>query len=422
VRQIASLRAAALDLISMEDLRDDAFALVAFASGARLLCAPTHEAGQIRAAVEGLAAGGTTNLARGLELAREVLAASTGERWILLFTDGKPRTQGGEDPVAAARLAAEACRDSGIGIVAVGTGLADRPLLEEITADPARVFLSAPGALGDAFRSSGELIGNRQMLASRPTATDLAHSVVRTSAWAGLLALGAGLALLMGQNRHLRRRTRPGLVQLAALLAGAAATGLAAGAVGQGTFYALSGVEALVLAARVVAWTSLGCGIVLGMSFFVPNLPRVRAALGGAAGGAAAALCFLRIVPEVGDAPGRLLSAAILGLFAGAMTVLVEASLRGAWLSVDWGNGETSSLALGPTPIVVGRSASAHICPSWDGDFPPVIGRFLCSAAGVAFEDRRTGKRRRLRAGERLEFGPVAVQVRDSASVRGRPG
>src|SRR6185503_579789 len=105
-------------------------------------------------------------------------------------------------------------------------------------------------------------------------------------------------------------------------------------------------------------------------------LPRGRALVGGALGGGAAVACFLRIVPAVGDTPGRLLGAAILGLMAGAMTVLVEASVRKAWLLVRWPRGETTTLLLGTTPVVVGHSARAHICPSFDESLPAVLGVF----------------------------------------------
>jgi len=62
----------------------------------------------------------------------------------------------------------------------------------------------------------------------------------------------------------------------------------------------------------------------------------------------------------------------------------------------------------------VGRSAEAHICPSWDEDLPPLIGLFTSDRAGTQYEDKRSGKKRRLRAGDRLEFGKVVVEVQDA--------
>src|SRR5262249_7372454 len=156
---------------------------------------------------------------------------------------------------------------------------------------------------------------------SAPATIDFKTSLWHASAWAALIAFGAGLTLVIGQNRQLRRRALRAM-QFFGVLLGAVASGLVAGAAGQGTFYALSGLEAPELPGRMVAWVLLAGGIALGMSYFVPNLPRRRATLGGAIAGALAAYCFLRIVPQTGDTAGRLLGASILGLIVGAMIVL----------------------------------------------------------------------------------------------------
>src|SRR5262245_60080304 len=251
------------------------------------------------------------------------------------------------------------------------------------------------------------------MLTSAPSTTDFVTGVWHACAWAGLLAFGAGLLLVGGQNRELRRRFL-GVGQFFGVLLGAIASGAVAGAAGQSTFYALSRLEAPELPGRVVAWVLLAAGIALGMTYFVPNLPRRRATVAGAIGGALAAVAFLRIVPQTGDSAGRLIGATILGLFVGAMIVLVESSVRRARLVVHWGKGETSRLLLGGTPIIVGRSAAAHICPSWDENLPELIGHFTRDEAGTQYEDKRTGKKRRLRAGDRLEFGKVVVEVQDA--------
>jgi hypothetical protein len=412
--QLEALRRAALDFVAQDGFQEDSLSLVVFSTGAQVVCEPTRDGSAIRGAIQGLRAGGMTEIGKGLDEARQVLAKAGGEPWILLFSDGKPKTNSiRTDPVEAARRAAAECRQAGIQIVAVGTGLADRALFEELTGDPANVFLSAPEALGQAFRASGELIQSRQLLASSPAAIDFRTSMWRACAWASLLAFGAGLALVIGQNRGLRRRALRA-AQFAGVLVGAVASGLAAGAAGQGTFHALSELEAPELPGRMVAWVFLAGGIALGMSSFVPNLPRRRATVAGAIGGAIAGYCFLRVVPETGDMAGRLLGASILGLVVGAMIVLIESSVRSARLIVHWGKGETSKLLLGATPIVVGRSASAHICPSWDEDLPPLIGVFTRDASGSQYQDERTGKKRRLRAGDRLQFGKVVVEVEDA--------
>jgi Ca-activated chloride channel homolog len=419
VSQLESLRRAALDFVGTPGFAADSLSLVGFSDEARVISPPTRGEA-LRASLAELRAGGRTDIGRGLEAARTVLAPARDEPcWVLLFTDGKPQTGRLADPAEEARLAARACREAGIRIVSVGTGLADRLLLEELSGDPADVFVSTPEALSEAFRRSSERIQSPQMLESLPASTDLVGSLRRACGWAALVGFGAGLALVRGHDRYLRRRSR--FSQIAWVLLGSTLSGLAAGAAGQSTFYALSGGGVLEPVLRTVAWVLLGGGVVLGMSFFVPNLPRGRALLGGALGGAASVTCFLRIVPAVGDTPGRLLGAAILGFMAGAMTVLVEASARRAWLVVHWPGGETSTLVLGATPVVVGHSARAHICPSFDETKEPVLGRFTRTDERVRYEDARSGKHRTLRAGERLTFGPVEVEVREERIERAGP-
>ena len=408
--QLDALRVAAHDFVSKPDFARDTLSLVAFSDDARILCEPTRGEA-VQRALDELHAGGRTDVARALDVARTLLPAADEERWILLFTDGKPQTGRREDPVEAALRAAQACREAGVHIVCVGTGLADRALLEQLAGDPKSVFISEPEALGSAFQSSSELIQSRQMLASQPTAIDLEESLRRACGWAALVALGTGLALVRGYSRHLRRRMR--VTQVLLVTIGAAASGLLAGFAGQGGFYLLSGSALFDPIVRTAAWVVLGGGLVLGMSWFVPNLPHGRALFGGTLGGAAAVACFLRIVPTLGDTPGRLLGAAILGLMAGAMTVLVEASVRRAWLVVRWPGGESSNLLLGAKPIVVGHSASAHICPSFDESRAPVIGTFTHGERGVRFDDKLSGKVRRARDGERMSFEDVVVEVHE---------
>ena len=414
--QLEALRRAALTFVATDGFKDDSLSLVAFSTGAHVVCEPTHDSEQIRGAIQSLRAGGMTEIGRGLEVAHDVLASAKGEPWILLFSDGKPKSNSIKaDPVLHARRAATECRQAGIQIAAVGTGLADRALFEELTGDPANVFLSAPESLGQAFHDTGQLIQNKQMLTSTTTSTDFVTGLWHACAWAGLLAFGAGLALVVGVNRGLHRRFL-GVGQFFGVLLGAAVSGVAAGSAGQGTFHTLSQFDApqLELPGRIAAWVLLAGCIALGMTYFVPNLPRRRATFAGSVGGALAAACFLRIVPETGDTAGRLLGASILGMIVGAMIVLVESSVRRARLLVHWGKGETSKLLLGSTPIIVGRSAEAHICPSWDEDLPELIGLFTRDSAGTQYEDKRLGKKRRLRAGDRLDFGKVVVEVQDA--------
>ncbi|MHC4102153.1 MAG: vWA domain-containing protein [Planctomycetota bacterium] len=414
--QLEALQEAARDFVRRQDLELDAMGLTVFSSDARIITNLSHDGARIERDIASLSARGGTNLGRGFDLAREALASQEGQRWILLFSDGKPESSStNESPEAAALSAASRVRDDGIQIVAIGTRLADANLLTLATGAPQNVIVSDPQALHEAFRRSEEVI-NRQMLASTGSAVSFKRSVALTGLWAALIAIGAGTGLVLGQNRHLRRQplnAREAIV----IVIGGVVTGLLAGAAGQTLFYVLSETDAVVAIGRVVAWAMLGCGVGYGMGFFVPNLCRKRAAVAGAAGGVMAAFAFLTVVPVVGDTIGRLLGAAILGLCTGMTTVLVEAVYRKAWLVVHWSAKEQSSLALGESPILVGAGSDAHVLLA-EADSPvPVMARITLADGVIRLKDGETGSERFLSDGDTLTYGRIVIEVRASAGA-----
>ncbi|HEX6810558.1 MAG TPA: VWA domain-containing protein [Planctomycetota bacterium] len=410
--QLQALQEAAVAFVQRQDLRSDALGLAVFSTGARVLVPIGHDTGQLVDAIGRLQAQGATDLAGGLDTARSLLGGINGERWVLLFSDGKPesvvmRT----DPVHGALAAAAKARDAGLQIVAIGTGLADEELLAQVTGSAQNVFVSAPERLAEAFERSEQYIDSRQLLASRAGAADFQQGLERAAIWASLIAIGAGLGMVSWQNRHLRRRAFS-LLDLLCILFGGALTGSLAGAAGQSLFWALAEYEQFGAAARTVAWIVLGLGCGLGMSLFVPNLNRGRAIAGGMTGGIVAAGLFLGVVPVHGDTAGRLASAAALGAFTAIALVLLEATSKGAWLVVHWSPREHSKLLLGSTPIVVGRAAGAHIRMPNDPHAPPVLARIQCEGAQVMVEDPGSERRRAVADGTKLEFGRVTVEVR----------
>ena len=58
-------------------------------------------------------------------------------------------------------------------------------------------------------------------------------------AWAALIAIGAAAGLVIGQNRHMRRRPIS-INQMFLVIVGGVLTGLVSGSVGQSIFYVLS--------------------------------------------------------------------------------------------------------------------------------------------------------------------------------------
>ena len=419
--QLQELQSAAKAFVERQNLGVDAIGLATFSSSARVLCKAGHDARSLVDCLDRLQAQGETDLARGLDAASRVLAAAPGERWILLFTDGKPELmETGYDAVEESLRAAARVRAQGVGIVAIGTGLADAALLHKVTGSPQNVFVSAPERIADAFVRSQELLDNRQMLASRPGAADFRTALERAGIWASLIAIGAGLAMVIAQNRHLRRRALT-LRQFAAVVFGGVLTGALAGAAGQSLFYLLSPFEFLGGAGRVAAWIVLGFGAGLGISLYVPNLDRRRAAAAGIAGGILAGFCFLVFVPQQGDTIGRLGSAAVLGALTAIAVVAVEVKGRKAWLVVHWSPKERSTLLLGGTPIVVGHGPQAHICPEHVKGSASVLARFLFDGAQVTLADAQKGVQKTVRDGAVFEFGKVRVEVKVVADDRAVP-
>jgi Ca-activated chloride channel family protein len=410
VTQLEALQDAARDFVDRQDLTTDTMGLTAFSSDAYIVNKLSHNAGSLKQSIAGLKARGGTNLGRGFDVAREALDAEIGDRWILVFTDGKPETSSTEEtPEAAALSAAQRVHEAGINIVAIGTGLADANLLAMATGSSDSVIVSDPHRLADAFKTSEEFI-NRQMLASSSTSGGFRHNVLMTGIWAALIAIGASTGLVVGQNQHLRRRVL-GPREALIVVMGGVFTGVLAGTAGQTAFFALSSVPAVSAIGRVISWSLLGCGIGYGMSFFVPNLRRTQAAAAGAAGGALSSFAFLTLVPAVGDTIGRLLGAGLLGLCTGMTTVLVEAAYRTAWLVVHWSKKERSTLALGTDAIVVGSVNDAHVLIA-DQDSPsPVMATIRLANGVIQLEDGHAGSTYELHDGDTLTYGSIVIEV-----------
>jgi Mg-chelatase subunit ChlD len=90
-----------------------------------------------------LEADGTTNLSEALDLARERLSHAERRRYVVILTDGYP------DSTEAAVESAQSLRDSGVEIVAIGTGAADLAYLRRL----------ASTEQGSIFARGGELVG-----------------------------------------------------------------------------------------------------------------------------------------------------------------------------------------------------------------------------------------------------------------------
>jgi hypothetical protein len=232
-----------------------------------------------------------------------------------------------------------------------------------------------------------------------------------TGLWTALLAVGLVLALVAGQNRSLGRSLLPG--QHALVLAGGGAlAGLVAGGIGQTLLGLLSRAGLPQQIGFVAGWVLLGLLLGRGVGFFVPNLNALRASLAGGAGGLVGALAFLA-VSLVGNLPGRLMGAVLLGGAIGLMVALVEMAFRKAWLEVVYGPHEVGTVNLGEAPVSIGGDGRA--CTVLARGAAPVAFRYRLSQSRVLCEDVVKGQTLPVPLGHRQKVGPLEVIVRGSA-------
>jgi Ca-activated chloride channel homolog len=287
---------------------------------------------------------------------------------ILLITDAPPKLPDVENvSVAAAAQALESRSIDQLHLVINARDQGIYTLLQ--SAVPGEVFLLNDAATGrSGFDRILPKIGGkiaeitvRGIQSNREFAQDsLGRVMAMTAAWTSFLAVGVALALIIGQNRYLRRR----LITFAEMGKGSingVVAGVSAGLVGQAVFILLGSFPLLVVVGRVLSWGLLGGLVGLGIALFVPNLQRRRGVLGGLVGGVLGSIVFLVGGVFLGEVAGRLIGSATLGFFIGVAIAWVEVLNRQAWLVVRWPNNEQREIPLGREPIRLGSADSAHI-------------------------------------------------------------
>jgi hypothetical protein len=238
-----------------------------------------------------------------------------------------------------------------------------------------------------------------------------------TCVWTGLLAAGVCLALVAGQAFYLRQ-SAPGLSESGRSLGGGLVAGLV-GSLGANRLYSLtSGGAGLDDLFRVSGWTVLGGLVGLGMAFFVPNLKKGRALLGGAIGGLVGGLGFVEVTNLLrdargGDFVGRLVGALVVGFCIGLMVAWAERMFRKAWLEVVFGPLDKAAVNLGEAPVVLGSDRSR--CTIYAAGAAPVAFRFRVASGKVLCEDVERGTRESVPAGHTQQIGRLKVTVHTSA-------
>lgn len=422
--KLAEVKQAATNYARRQELGSTQMAVVGFGSRARTWHPFTHDARAIQAAIETLDDGGSTAMGAALRQALQefpsgergtvVASADAAVPCLLLFTDGQP-----DDPWDT-MAASTACRNAGIQIVAIATGDAPLDFLAELTGDKSLVFSVASGDFDEGFRQAERAIGS--LAESGGSGQTGWFSLLTTAAWSALLAVGVAVALTHGQNRYLGK---PGIVVsecARAALGGIVAGGLA-GVTAQLCFFGLlsgltsmpaSGLTPVIAGiSRLIGWTVLGSLVARGLAFFVPNLEPSRAWIGGAAGGAVAAMAFL-VVTFTGDQPGRLLGAAILGALIGVMIAVVESTARAAWLEIERGR-ERVTVNLGADPVRVGSHGS-H-CTVFARGVRPIAASYRFAEGTVRLLDHATEIERVVPEDDSRQYGDVKITVRTARSA-----
>jgi hypothetical protein len=234
--------------------------------------------------------------------------------------------------------------------------------------------------------------------------------VLLVGLWTGLLAVGTGIGLVIGQNALMRRTLLSGR-EAAVVVAGGLAAGLASGALSQAAFAVVADTKSLRFMGQVLGWMLLGGLLAVGMSLFIPNLKRLVAGLGGAVGGLVGVVFFL-LANQVGmgETLGRLTGSMMLGAGIGAMVALVEHLARSAFMRVHWEHGQFSRVSLGPKRVLIGSSPQAHVCIP-DDSVADIAAAITFIDGRIELHDRVDDHREELRSGQRITYGSVEVEI-----------
>src|SRR3989344_2387039 len=127
----AQARRGALDFARGARAKGYAVGLIAFSDEAAHLCEPQSDIARLSACLETVQTGSATNMVEALSVALKRLTGTTGNKAVVLVTDGQPN-RGEPDPVEATLRAARALKDAGIEIITIGTDDADAEFLKRI--------------------------------------------------------------------------------------------------------------------------------------------------------------------------------------------------------------------------------------------------------------------------------------------------
>lgn len=229
--------------------------------------------------------------------------------------------------------------------------------------------------------------------------------------WDACIGLAIGAVLSLMQSLYLRR-TEIGKQEIFRM-SKRCAFGGAAGGLGLLIFKSAIGMEMI---GHVVGWTVEGLimGGLLAPVFL--NL-KIRSAIiaGAIAGATGAFLGSIVFGPLLGAVVGTAFADALKGVFLGLALTLTEKIQISSTpsLLIHWGENETSTLLLGPTPVKLGSGSNCQIYLR-DGDKPAplLVGEITLNNGIITLEDMRNGKKMILAPGNQVEIYSVIFEIK----------
>lgn len=249
-------------------------------------------------------------------------------------------------------------------------------------------------------------------------------STLVIAVWGAILATCLSFALVMGQNKLMRRRLIDDRGALRLLVGG-----LIAGFVSGGISQYLFSVAAQLLAAgdstppwllsvgQILGWMALGGLLAAGLAFFIPNLSKTKGAVAGIAGGLIGGIAFLFALRNFGDLAARLVGSALLGIAIGSIVAIVERMAREAALVVHWDENERTVINLGADPVILGSSPEAHLYLPAEKGFPSQAAIVTFRDGVVEMENLMSETRHELHHGNKLEIGGLMVEIQTDAKA-----
>ncbi len=236
--------------------------------------------------------------------------------------------------------------------------------------------------------------------------------IVSVGGWLSAVSVGVGFSLIAAQ-RYMLTETLS-MVGLTRLLAMGLLLGAVSGVCGQTVFFVLSSAGLADELGRTFSWMLVGAGLGLAMTFVIPNIPRIKALLCAAGGGFIGAVAFILLVSvmDFSDFGGRLIGALIMGGAVGISVATAETIARDAYLIVNWGRNEQSTVNLGRSPVMVGTTSEATVRLSAKSGYPSTVASFKLVDGHASLHNHMTKTTHALKDGNKLTLGTIVIEVR----------